>query len=323
MSTISSRPFVPGSDLPGLFQFARETVAARLPGLSCWNPGDIAWQLGMLPEGLDVSNFVRLWEMPEGTVVGLAIFEAPLNFQFDEAPGIAEQREVAQEAIAWAEDRRREVLGAEGDIPKAYQMLGEMTLSTTSLESEGERIALLESNGYRRVERHSVRYRRSLGTEVEPLPFPAGMRFAHVTENRIDERVDVHRDAWSVWGQSAFSASRYRRLRSTPAYDETLDLVVEDADGRMLSCCICWFDAVNGIGHFEPVGTRIAAAGQGLARALVTEGLRRLQERGVDTAFIGTASVNEAAQRTYTACGFEFLEREHFYSKPVELMEQL
>ncbi len=197
-------------------------------------------------------------------------------------------------------------------------MLGERTLSTTALESDKARIDLLERQGYQRVDRHSVRYRRPLEDAISPAVLPSGLRFSHATEERIDDRVDVHCDAWSVWGTSSFSANRYRRLREAPVYDETLDLVIEDAAGRMLSCCICWFDGANGIGHFEPVGTRPDAAGKGLGRALVTEGLRRLRARGAHTALIGTASVNAAALKTYAACGFEFVEREDYYSRVMD-----
>ena len=93
--------------------------------------------------------------------------------------------------------------------------------------------------------------------------------------------------------------------------------MVEGEDGRLLSYCVCWFDADNGIGHFEPVGTRPEVTGKGLGRAVVMEGLRRFKARGAHTALIGTASVNASALRTYVACGFEFVEREHYYSKRV------
>ena len=35
--------------------------------------------------------------------------------------------------------------------------------------------------------------------------------------------VDLHRDAWSVWGPSPATVEAYRRLRAAPLYDEELD----------------------------------------------------------------------------------------------------
>lgn len=317
MTTYSSRPYAGARDLEALIRFAREGTAARLPGLTYWNAGDIPWQLGMFPEGADFSGHVRLWEDDAGRAVALAIFEPPLNFEFDVLPIVGPGGGIAEEIFGWVEERRRASLGSEGEVPRAYAMLGEDTLSTTALDSDRERIAFLADRGYKKVERHSVRYRRSLDEALREPALPPGMRFADATEANLDERVDLHRDAWSVWGPSSFSASRYRRLRAAPIYDETLDIVVEGSDGRLLSYCICWFDEANGIGHFEPVGTRTGFAGQGLGRAVVMEGLRRLKARGAHTALIGTASVNAPALRTYAACGFEFVERQHYYSKTV------
>ena len=47
------------------------------------------------------------------------------------------------------------------------------------------------------------------------------------------ERAELHRDAWSVWGQSRFTANAYRRLRQARLYDEWLDVVAE-YEGRLV-----------------------------------------------------------------------------------------
>ena len=314
LTTFSARPYR-AEDFDALIAFATRATAARLPGLTYWNPGDIAWQLGMFPATDNPFGDVRLWEDPNGEVVALAIFEPPLNFEFDVHPRLGLDRGLTGEILEWIEARRRTLLGAEGEIPKAYAMLGENTLSTTALESDRERIGFLKASGYRRVQRHGVRYSRSLGREVPEPNLVAGMRLRHATDADAETRAELHRDAWSVWGPSSFSEDRYCRLRQTSIYDETLDVVIETGDGRLVSYCICWYDAANRIGHFEPVGTRPEFAGQGFARAVVMEGLRRLQAKGATTALIGTASVNAPALRTYAACGFQFVERQDFHTK--------
>lgn len=317
MTSYSSRPYT-AADLRALTDFAVRCTAARAPKLTYWNVGDLAWQLGLLPLDTDFSGFVRLWEDSAGQVVGLAVYEPPLNFEFDVDPAFGTAEAVRAEIFGWIEERRRETPVSEADIPKAYAMLGADTLSTTALQSDSERIAFLESRGYQRVERHSVRYSRDLADAIPPPVLPRGMRLRHVDGRDIEARAELHRDAWSVWGNSSFSAGRYRRLRATHIYDETLDIVVEGLDWGLLSYCVAWLDSANGVGHFEPVGTRPAAAGKGLGRAVVLEGLRRLKERGAHTALIGTASVNDPALKTYTACGFEFVERQDFYSKELK-----
>ena len=131
----------------------------------------------------------------------------------------------------------------------------------------------------------------------------------------LEARVDVHRDAWSVWGRSTVTVETYRRLRSAPLYDPELDIVLEDPSGRFLSYCIGWMDIANGIGHFEPVGCRPDFTGRGYARTVTIEGLRRMQARGLHTALVGTESVNQRAQVLYPSCGFEEVDRAHYYVK--------
>lgn len=313
MTAFTSRPFT-FADFPDLYRFAEDCVALNGPGHSTWDPGDIAWQLGMFPESFDLSGEVRIWEDASG-VAALAIFEPPINFVFQTHPRLGFDNALAADICEWVEGRRAELLGAEGAIPVAYQMLGQSTLSVEAGDSDTARIAFLEQRGYHKVERHSVRYIRTLDGRIDQPQLPAGMRFRYATDADVEARAELHRDAWSVWGPSSFSASRYRRLRAQPVYDETLDVIVEDESGRLLSYCIAWYDAANRVGDFEPVGTRPSAIGLGLGRAVVMEGLRRLQERGARTALIGTASVNAAALRCYTACGFNLLERSYLYSR--------
>ena len=317
MTAFSARPYRGGEDIDNLIAFATKATAARFPGLTTWNPGDIVWQLGMWPAGTDFSDTVRIWEGPDG-IAALVIFEPPLNFEFDIDPTLGFEATLADEVLAWAEERRRELLGAEGEVPKAYAMLGESTLSTSALDSDTARIRYLEANGYHRVERHGVRYSRSLESPLPKSTLPDDFRFRFATEGDIEARAELHREAWSVWGPSQFSAGRFRRLRASPLYDEELDVVVEAPGGQLVSYCICWFDEANGVGHFEPVGTHPAFTGKGLGRSVVIEGLHRLKARGAHTALIGTASANAPALACYSAAGFEFREKQHYWSKDIE-----
>jgi ribosomal protein S18 acetylase RimI-like enzyme len=137
----------------------------------------------------------------------------------------------------------------------------------------------------------------------------------HATDDDLEARVDVHRDAWSVWGRSKITVESYRLLRSAPLYLPELDVVLEDATGRFLSYCIGWQDAANGIGHFEPVGCRPDSTGRGYARAVTLEAMRRMKSRGLHTALVSTASVNERARVLYPSSGFLEVDRAYFYTK--------
>jgi hypothetical protein len=77
------------------------------------------------------------------------------------------------------------------------------------------------------------------------------------------------------------------------------------------------YDPVNRIGDFRNRWARDRRSPvEASPRAVVMEGLRRLQAIGAQTALIGTASVNAPALRCYAACGFrKLVERQHYYSK--------
>lgn len=310
MSAFVSRPFSGAADLPLLIDFARRLMAARLPGETYWKPGDITWQFYRVPAG---NENVHLWSDSDG-LAGIVAFEPPVTMAFDVRAGIGMDSPLLDEMLEWVEQRRRATAQPGEDVPRAYTALGH-GLSTLVLNVDAERIEALARRGYSRSAQGGVRYSLSLETPIAGDELPPGMLLRHPTEADIAARAALHREAWSVWGPSLFSEAAYRQLRAAPLYDPELDVILEDADGRLLSYCICWADEETGIGHFEPVGTHAAFARRGLGKLVIREGLRRLQGRGMRRALVGTASVNAAAQALYLSCGFETTGYEHYWSR--------
>jgi ribosomal protein S18 acetylase RimI-like enzyme len=315
LSDYVSRPYEGQGDLSRLIAFAQRLIAARLPMHAYYHPGDFVWQL----YALDGSDDVRLWmRRDDGAVAACAIFEPPLTFQFGIEPSLADDATLGRDVLEWVEARRA---GApeKDNIPLAYQGLGSNTLSTWAFDSDVDRIALLRSQGYERGNAGGLRFARDLDDTLPPVKLPGGARFRRMTDADAQERADLHRDAWSVWGTSKVSDALYRRLRSAPLYDADLDVVVEYR-AQLASYCVCWLDTANAVGYFEPVGTRPSMTGRGLGRAVIHEGMRRLREKGMRRAFVGTAAVNEAAAALYTSAGFEIVDRERFYVKSDSMM---
>jgi ribosomal protein S18 acetylase RimI-like enzyme len=98
-------------------------------------------------------------------------------------------------------------------------------------------------------------------------------------------------------------------------YRSDLDIVAAAPDGVFASYCICWFDPESRTGQYEPVGTRPAFRGQGIGRAVVIEGLRRLRELGAHLAIVHTNDTNIAAIRLYESAGFRIVSRDYPYRK--------
>jgi ribosomal protein S18 acetylase RimI-like enzyme len=305
VSRFTSGPYSGATDLPSLIEFAQRVTAAEPDSSHYYHPGDFVWQLAPISAPEDAC----LW-FDEDRVVACAILEPPISFQYDIEP--TRHDELFDEVLDWVEERH---LGAApGAIPRAYAEI-EDALSTWMIDGDARRGDALARRGYVNKGESGVGFALRLdGRQIEPA-LPPGAIARHVGQADIAERIDLHRDAWSVWGESSFSAERYDRIREAPLYDPSLDVVVE-FEGRLVSYCICWVDEVNRIGHFEPVGTRPGYARRGFGRAAIREGLRRLQACGMSRATVNTATVNPGAQALYRSAGFSVVRQEYWCSKP-------
>ena len=304
------------ADLDGLVAFVRETTRLRWPADPGWHVGDMIWGLSTETPRQDSSrpiDEVRVFTHDDETV-GFAWLEDPSHFLMDVRPGCEGEEELADEIVAYVERRARDASG--GALQRS--------ISTVARASDRAQAARLERWGYAPQGRADPRMRRSLDAPIESCELPPGFRFRDCTDGSLEERAATHNDAWShldhiglPHARSRFSVDVYRRLRNAAGYDPELDLVVETPEGTFASCCICWADTDNGVGLFEPVGTRGAWRTRGLARALNLEGLRRLRAKGMSWAVVRTASFNVPARATYLSCGFEILDEDLWWAKPL------
>jgi GNAT superfamily N-acetyltransferase len=92
------------------------------------------------------------------------------------------------------------------------------------------------------------------------------------------------------------------RLRQCSLYDPWLDLAVETADGEHTGYSLFWFDPVTRVGLLEPMRVEDDYQRRGLARAMLTEGLDRLAQRGARRLKVGYGT--EPGRALYTGAGF-------------------
>lgn len=90
-----------------------------------------------------------------------------------------------------------------------------------------------------------------------------------------------------------------------PSYVRDLDIVAVAPDGKFAAFAMCWVDQINRVGQFEPVGTAPEFRKQGLAQAVLTEGLRRMQAHGAERVIVIAEAAEEAACALYTSMGFQ------------------
>ena len=94
----------------------------------------------------------------------------------------------------------------------------------------------------------------------------------------------------------------YKNVQRVPLYRRDLDIVAVAEDGELAAFCTVWFDDVTRTAVFEPVGTHPHHRKRGLGKAVMSEGLRRVQKLGATLATV--SSYSPGAHALYESMGF-------------------
>ncbi len=254
--------------------------------------GDLLWAFR---RQFEPERNIRLWEEAEG-LVGFAMVDPEWGMILDQGRSDA-PRWLRRELVAWGTERLKQAVGECG---------GDIEAWVQARENSVAKIAFLEAEGFTRGDSSYVELLRPLDRPVPQPHVPEGFSIRGLAgEWEVPAYVDMHRDAWSVWAPSTYSAEHHLRLMRNPGYNIDLNPVVVAPDSTLVSGCIGWLDPINKIGEIEPLGTRPAYARMGLARAVSIEVLRRMQEHGMETALVYGTHVNEPAWDLYQSLGFK------------------
>jgi ribosomal protein S18 acetylase RimI-like enzyme len=238
-----------------------------------WHVGDVAWGLRQ-HEGREPEWRFRLWRDDGDRVVAWAWLKGdPGLLEYDLHP---EHQHLLDEIL---------------DEPDANE--------TVAPEDDEEALLVLARHGFTKPGRAIHFNHRAVPEAPTPPPLPDGFRYRTVEPGDLDERVAIHRD---VWEPSRVTESSYRNVIAEWPYRGSLDCVVEAPDGRFASYVLVWPDDENGVGLFEPVGTRVEFRRCGLGAAVCTFGLQRLHEEGMRRAVVGCDT--DSACALYESIGF-------------------
>jgi mycothiol synthase len=180
---------------------------------------------------------------------------------------------------------------------------------------------ILCRRGFQRVERpgeQEVQHRGSLSEpfpDIQPVPGYTIRSLGdglELLERCYASGLGFHNDDIHYARDNRDHPEWYHHIQSAPLYRRDLDMVAVASDGTIASFCTIWFDDVTRTAYFEPVATVPAHRRHGLARAVMLEGLRRLQRMGCKLALVGGYS--EAANALYLSV----MGPEHDISEPWE-----
>ena len=165
-------------------------------------------------------------------------------------------------------------------------------LTVWATTAENIRQELLIQRGYTKENWPETQWRRRLETEIPSIPAAPGYTLRSLGDGlELLERcyasgLGFHDGDIQVAVENRADPAWYRHIQTAPLYRRDLDLVAVAPDGSIAAFCTVWFDDVTRSGYFEPVATVPAHQRRGLARALMTEGLRRLQRMGANLAMV-------------------------------------
>jgi mycothiol synthase len=186
-----------------------------------------------------------------------------------------------------------QMLDVAEDKLATVQANGTRKLYVWAPEADSLRQGILITRGYERDGWPECQWHRDLNTPIPEVPIPAGYTIRSLGDGlELLERcyasgLGFHEGDIKIAVENRDDPSWYRNIQTAPLYRRDLDLVAVAPDGAIASFCTIWFDDVTRSAYFEPVATVPAHQRRGLGRALLTEGLRRLQRMGAIRASVG------------------------------------
>lgn len=306
MITLTKRGYTGENDL--------EAIAALIhacEAVDCLEEGSSIAELRQEIEapGFDLDRNLRLWETPEGTLIGFAQLWIPESsevrdgFLWFRVHPLFRGGTLEGEIVAWGEARMQEVRRDCG-VP--------VSLRSGTKETDGDRIRFLESCGFA-LERYFFHMER---VAAEPIPTP---QLPPEFTVQIGEQ-QKQGDAWvELYNQSFIDHWSFypltrdlleHKLAHLP-YRSEFDLVAVSADGQFAGFCCCSIDPEKNQqtgrneGWIAVLGTRRGFRNQGIGRALLLAGMQQLQAAGVETILLTVDSQNpNGALKLYESVGF-------------------
>lgn len=254
----------------------------------------------------DLPEVVFIWETAQGEVAAFINPDGPGHVHLQVHPA-ARSRALEAEMLAVAEERLATPLA-----DRARQ------LHVWAHESDDLRQALLAERGYTRREWEDRQRRRALAAPLPTVALPDGYRIRALGG---DEELPAR--SWCSWRafhpddpDDAYEGWEwYRNVQRAPLYRRQLDLVAAAPGGALGAFCTVWFDDANRVGSFEPVGTAPEHQRRGLGKAVIAEGLRRLQRLGATLATVNSSGMPGHA--LYASMGFTAFDLQRAWTKRI------
>ncbi len=152
------------------------------------------------------------------------------------------------------------------------------------------RLDIMKKHGFIRGDELESQWRRDLDGPIETAPVAEGY-----TIRSLGDASEIPARSWASFRgfhpndppEKYEGWEWYHNIQRCPLYRRDLDIVAVAPDGVIAAFATFWYDDVTRTAYIEPVATVPEHQRKGLARAAITEGLRRVQRMGCTRAFVG------------------------------------
>ena len=251
------------------------------------------WHVNENFEHMRLEDAVFIWEDTQGRIVAVLNPEGKADISLQVHPGLRTPQ-LEEEMIHTAEECLAETATD-----------GKRKLQIWADARNEPRQDILRRNGYVKGGWPEYQRRRPVDQDIPKVSLAPGY-----SVRSLGGLTELPDRSWASW--RAFHPDEpderyegwdwYHNIQRMPLYRRDLDMVGVAPDGKIASFCTIWYDDVTRTAYFEPVGTVPEHQRRGLGKAVMLEGLRRLQRMGGDLAFVG--SYSEGAGALYSSAGF-------------------
>ncbi len=302
---LTDRAYAGYDDAGRLQRFTARAVAAA--GQSGYlHVGDVVHRMYNGQRNENLADLVRIWE-EDGQIAAWALVSPNhAGFEAQIRPDLrVTQPRLEQTVIEYGECRTREILGRRGSTA------GEIYVD--AFADDAIRIGHLDRLGWRLGSDTYVLTDRFLADIPEVATAPGYTIRAVQGPEEAEAVGEVHAASFG----STWLPGQYRTLMSTPGYAAERELLAVAPDGSLAGFTVTWWDELNGVGLFEPVGVHPAHRRRGLGRSLLAAGMLHMRDGGLQRALVLYEGENPASGALYRGMGFVPAWRILDYRKPV------
>lgn len=213
----------------------------------------------------------------------------------------------ARAIMLWMQNRVKEMKG---------DKVEEVKMKLVVDDDDEELILLLSDLGFQKGEIEGDKQVRPIDLPVPTYSLPEG----YTIRNAVIEKdfLKYREVQMTVFPHIVSMSMELLQLYSTASfYQEDLDIVAVDPDGKFAAFCTARIDPLSKIAELEPVGTHPDHRKRGLAKAVICESLKRLEKYKPSAVVILGAAPTDGARRLYESVGFVNEGARHYWFQMV------